>query len=164
MKQPVKYSTYCIIVTIITAIAIASACVYTYRQDSIIPFWIVAVASVSIIVGALIYAPLSVEVTDSQIKIHRPLRAKTIELSQIESMHLSLCPPTMAAIRICGSGGWFGYWGWFREQDLGKYFAYYGKASDCFLITLRGGRKYIIGCSNPQSVISQIKTLLSQRA
>lgn len=61
---------------------------------------------------------------------------------------VKLCQPTMGAIRICGSGGFFGWYGWFREGDIGKYFAYYGKSSDCFLVTLKDGRKYMLGCTD----------------
>ncbi len=71
-----------------------------------------------------------------------------------------LCPPTMAERRICGSGGFFGYWGWFKEPSIGKYFAYYGKASDCFLVELKDGKKYLIGCSNPSEVVSYINSRL----
>lgn len=70
---------------------------------------------------------------------------------------VKLCPPTMAARRIVGSGGWFGYYGWFSERDLGRYFAYYGKASDCFLVTLRDGRKYMLGCDDAPAMVEAIK-------
>ena len=73
-----------------------------------------------------------------------------------EVASVKLCPPTMGAIRICGSGGFLGYWGWFQERDLGKYFAYYGKASDCFLVTLTDGRKYILGCQNAPEMVEYI--------
>lgn len=62
----------------------------------------------------------------------------------------------MGALRICGSGGFFGYWGWFKERDLGKYFAYYGKSSDCFLVTLKSGNKYMLGCTEPEEMVDFI--------
>ncbi len=54
-----------------------------------------------------------------------------------------------------------GYWGWFSERDLGKYFAYYGKASDCFLVTMKDGRKYMLGCQNPAEMVDAINARLT---
>ncbi len=50
----------------------------------------------------------------------------------------------MAERKICRSGGFFGYWGWLSEPSIGKYFAYYGKASDCSLVELKNGKRYLI--------------------
>lgn len=47
---------------------------------------------------------------------------------------VELFQPTMGAIRIFASGGFMGYWGVFRESDIGRYYGFYGKASDCFLV------------------------------
>ena len=94
---------------------------------------------------------MSISVDDKYLSVNRSLWPKRIPLNEIAS--IALCSPTMAERRICGSGGWFGYWGWFGERDLGKYFAYYGKASDCFLVTLKNGRKYMLGCKDPQSIV-----------
>ncbi|MBE6224813.1 MAG: hypothetical protein E7122_06270 [Bacteroidales bacterium] len=68
------------------------------------------------------------------IYVNRGLKIKTIPMANVKSVRLS--PPTMGAIRICGSGGFFGYWGWFKERDLGKYFAYYGRLSEFLLFLL----------------------------
>lgn len=65
--------------------------------------------------------------------------------------------PTMGAIRVFGSGGFMGYWGVFREGDIGRYYAFYGKASDCFLVRMRNGDKYVLGCEEPDKMIDYIK-------
>ena len=67
----------------------------------------------------------------------------------------------MGAMRLFGSGGWFGYYGWFSERDLGKYFAYYGKSSDCFLVRLKDGRQYMLGCNDAQEVVKYIEARIS---
>lgn len=64
----------------------------------------------------------------------------------------------MGEKRIFGSGGFFGWYGWFSEADLGKYFAYYGKASDCFLVTLKNGRKYMLGCADAPAMVAEIRS------
>lgn len=115
---------------------------------------VITVAFAICVVLALIYAPLYVKVTDKHVAVRRPLMSRVINMDDIVSVQL--CPPTMGAVRVCGSGGWFGYWGWFKERDLGKYFAYYGRSSDCFLVTLKDGRKYIIGCTDAPYVVETI--------
>lgn len=98
----------------------------------------------AMLISALFYAPVSVTLTDSDLIIRRPLKSRVIPIFEIASVRM--CPPTMGEYRACGSGGFFGYWGRFGDGDTGRYFAYYGRASDCFLVTLRDGRKYMIGC------------------
>lgn len=89
-----------------------------------------------------------------ELNINRPLKIKSIPLSLITSVELY--SPTMASRRICGSGGWFGYYGWFKDPSIGKYFAYYGKASDCFLVTLKDGKKYVLGCEASDEIVEYI--------
>ena len=98
--------------------------------------------------------PLSISVDKESLNINRPLKIKSIQLSEITDVRM--CAPTMGTIRICGSGGWFGWYGWFSEKDLGKYFAYYGKASDCFLVTLKNGKKYMLGSKDAPEMVKAI--------
>ncbi len=112
-------------------------------------------AVVVLFITPLIYAPMAVEVTKEALIIHRPIREKIIPLRDIRSV--APHQPTMSEKRICGSGGWFGYWGRFSEAATGRYFAYYGKASDCFMVTLKDGRKYLLGCENRRRIIDAVK-------
>ncbi len=108
-----------------------------------------------LLLTAGLYGPLAIEADERQIKLRSFLRSHTIPMSDIasvETMH-----PTMGAIRILGSGGFMGYWGLFREGDIGTYRAFYGRASDCFLLTLRDGKRYMLGCKDPDAMIAYIK-------
>ena len=118
-------------------------------------------AVVLLFIGMLFFMPLSITLDESSININRPLKTKKIPLSEVADV--KMCPPTMGAIRVCGSGGWFGWYGWFREKDLGKYFTYYGKASDCFLVTLKDGRKYMLGCKDAPEMSDAIQHKLNCR-
>lgn len=116
--------------------------------------YLVVGALIALCITPLFFMPLSISVKNGELNINRPLRIKSIPLSQIASVELF--SPTMAEKRICGSGGWFGYYGWFKDSTIGKYFAYYGKASDCFLVTLKDGKKYVLGCESPEEIIEVI--------
>lgn len=151
MKHHVNLSTYSLIVTI-ACLALLIGSIFTKPEM----WWQIGWSSfISIIlIISLFYMPMSIGVDETAIYINRSLKIKTIPITDVVSV--KLCPPTMGAIRICGSGGFLGYWGWFRERDLGKYFAYYGKSSDCFLVELTNGRKYMLGCKNAPEMVEYI--------
>ena len=156
MKQPVILSTFSLIITIVSNALIISIIFYNnppvYVQVSLGVIWGMTV------LASLFYMPISISADQTAIYINRSLRIKAIPIQDVASV--KLCPPTMGAIRICGSGGFFGYWGWFKERDLGKYFAYYGRSSDCFLIELKNGRKYMLGCKKAPEMVEYIQSLI----
>lgn len=151
MKKKVNLSAWCIIVTA-TGLVMLLAALY-FAKDPIART-MVAGALIILCLAAIFFMPLSISVNNEELNINRPLRIKSIPLDGIASARL--ISPTMAEKRICGSGGWFGYYGWFREPSIGKYFAYYGKASDCFLVMLKDGKKYVLGCDKPDEIVKFI--------
>ncbi len=156
MKKRVQLSTYSLILSVLTIVALIGLLVWQFRRtgDELYA-WLLFTINVVWAILVLFYSPLAVSVDDSTLSVHRSLRIKNIPLNDITDV--KLCPPTMGEHRICGSGGFFGYWGWFSQRDLGRYFAYYGKSSDCFLVTLKDGRKYMLGCQDPAEMIAAIK-------
>ena len=159
MKKRVELSWYTII---IASVMIAlMVWVFFYSLDLHGPRWSIVMwgaLAVSLCFAALVYMPLSLEVNDRELLIRRPLKIKSIPLSQIADIRP--CAPTMAARKIFASNGWFGYYGWFSEADLGRYFAYYGKSSDGMLVTLKSGRKYLLGCKDAPQMLEAIKERL----
>lgn len=155
MKRNVNLSPFAIILTWVLIFIFIALPVYGYRDD--MPMWLVvflAVAAVALLISGLLYMPVSIAVDDRYLTIRRPLARKRLPLTDIQSV--VLCPPTIAERRILGSGGFMGYWGWFYEASIGRYFAYYGKASDCFLVALKDGRRYLLGCKDPKDIIRYI--------
>lgn len=160
MKSKVEFSTTSILIsTLVILLFAAILFFFIYRHDAFLICFQTAFIAVMAI-GALWYSPMYISVDNDALSIHRSLRIKDIPLNEIASIRL--CPPTMGEQRICGSGGFFGYWGWFGERDLGRYFAYYGKASDCFFVTLKNGRKYMLGCSDPDAVVAAIEAKIDK--
>ena len=118
MKQRVALSTYSWIANII--------CFYLnlffifFNQPPRLIQLLLTVLLVVMSTVSLFYMPISISADKDTIYVNRSLKIKTIPMT----------------IRICGSGGFFGYWGWFKERDLGKYFAYYGRLSEFLLFLL----------------------------
>lgn len=159
MKKNVVFSTYSIILSFLTIGVLTGLLIWQYhRTGDELYTWLLF--AIMVLWSALVYfyAPRSISVNDESLDINRWMRTKSIPLSEIESVTLS--SPTMGEHRICGSGGFFGYWGWFSQRDLGRYFAYYGKASDCFLVTLKDGRKYMLGCKDAPEMVAAIRSRL----
>lgn len=160
MKRKVKLSGYCWTISALTILLICIVFIYALKQpDHVWPVVILSVVVMGLCALTLFYIPLSISVDDNCLEIHRSLRTKHIPLSEISD--IKLCPPTMAEKRICGSGGFFGWYGWFSERDLGKYFAYYGKSSDCFLVTLKSGEKYMLGCTDAPDMVAAIRSRIN---
>ncbi len=159
MKRTVKMSTYSMVMSIIGIMIMAGMYFYVLRNGQIWLAYVIAAMVLVICGGVLIYMPMSISVDDKALHINRSLMQKTIPLADIKS--IELIQPTMAERLIIGSRGWFGYWGRFSEATLGRYFAYYGKASDCFLVVLKDGRRYMLGCDDPASVVDYVKARIA---
>lgn len=161
MKKRVELSTYCWIISALSTAFICGVFLYALqRPDNNLAVWISGAAIIMLFFSTLCYMPLSISLDNESLNINRSLKIKSIPLTEIANV--KLCAPTMGAKRICGSGGWFGWYGWFSEKDLGKYFAYYGKASDCFLLTLKNGKKYMLGCKDAPEMVNAMQETINQ--
>lgn len=69
----------------------------------------------------------------------------------------------MGAMRLFGSGGFMGYWGLFKEGDIGNYVGFYGKSSECFLVRMKNGDKYVLGCKKPEDIVDFISSVIITR-
>ena len=160
MKSKVRLSRYSLVVTFVILVALFVGCILTVRER--IPFLILLSMYLILIVTGLIYAPVSICADTETIVLKSILRRRRLLLRDVESVQMF--SPTMGAIRIIGSGGFMGYWGIFKEGDIGRYMAFYGKASDCFLLRLKNGDKYVLGCENPQAMANYIQSRLPAAA
>ena len=158
MKNRVKFSTYSIAITaavlLLSAVGIVSL---VGETDRLVIFCVIL--GVAIISG-LYYCPVSVEANQSGIVLNRLIsRPRYFSYGEIASV--DTCYPSAGGLRLCGSGGLFGYWGYFSDIMIGTYFGYYGSRSHCFLIGLTSGRQYVIGCTDPAAIVSYVEPRLS---
>lgn len=156
MKSRVNFSTLSIILTVITIAVLAYALYSSYNRDD--RFLILVVITVGLLLAGLYYCPVSVEAANDRLIIHRIVKSKSFTYDSISSV--DRCYPAGGGIRLCGSGGFMGYWGWFRDSAIGTYFGYYGDRDNCILIRLKSGRQYVTGCINPDTMIEYISSRL----
>lgn len=157
MKARVKLSRFSIILTTIINVALYAGCFFTLKEPA--PFFCLLGIIIALLITGLLFAPVSIKADDHTITVAHILGKTKIAMTDVASVERF--QPTMGAIRICASGGYMGYWGLFRESDIGRYTAYYGKSSDCFLIVTRSGRKYVLGCADPDSMVAFIRSRIS---
>lgn len=144
------------VLTVMIIVAFIVGCCLTLNEK---PAMLILLAMFLILlVCGLLYGASYIAADSTYVYIGSFLRQKKIRIENIES--IELFQPTLGAIRLCASGGFFGYWGIFREGDIGRYWASYGKASDCFLIRMRNGDKYVLGCAQPHSMVDYIRRQL----
>ena len=157
MKQRVNFGTGNTVITILS-IAILVAVMFISNPPLFEQILLGAILA-SIILSGLFYMPISVCADSNSIKVVRILKTRTIPMEQVKSVRVHI-PSTLGTVRLCGSGGFMGFWGWFREKGIGRYFAYYGRAKDCFLVELHDGRKYLLGCNNPHRMVAYIRIMI----
>lgn len=155
MKNKVKFSTFSVVLTIGIMIIIPVGIISLIgNTDKLILFCIIMGCGT---IAGLYYCPKSVEASDSGIIFNRLIsRPKEFPYTSIKSVET--CYPSGGRIRLCGSGGFFGYWGYFNDIMIGTYFGYYGNRSNCFLVELKNGKKYVLGCENPVEIVNYINS------
>lgn len=154
MKSKVKLSRFSSILTLIITGVLMIACIASFNEKP--AFYCILFILIILLLFGFLYGPTSVEADNHNVIVYSMLKKFHIPIENIGSVELY--QPTMGAIRLCASGGYMGYWGIFREGDIGKYTAYYGKASDCFLIRMKNGDKYVLGCENPAAMVDYINS------
>lgn len=103
---------------------------------------------------ALFFLPRRLELCNGALTIVFPLRRKRIGLSQIEQA--KPYGVTMNFVRTFGSGGYLGWWGWFRNQELGRFIVYASDLDHVMLVTMRTGKRYVISCADPEAMSQAI--------
>lgn len=154
MKSKIIYSHFSIILTGILFLTLFFGCYVTLHEKA--AFYILLLIFLILVIFALFCGAVYVKANQNYIILGSLFHSRKIRIQNIE--YIELFKPTMGAIRICGSGGFMGYWGIFKEGDIGRYYAFYGKSSDCFLIRMKNGDKYVIGCENPSAMVEYIKS------
>ena len=154
MTSKVQLSKFAYILTLIINIILIICCVSMIRETP--EFWIVFGLLTLLLFLGLLYGPTQIIANQDSIIVKTYLLKHKILVGDIESVELF--QPTMGSIRLFASGGYFGYWGVFRDGCIGTYAGYYGKSSDCFLIRMKNGSKYVLGCQNPDEMVEYIQS------
>ena len=108
---------------------------------------------------ALCFTPLDVTADDDYVRIRRPFKTRKIRMSEIESAE-----PYQVSKNASGKAfrsmpvRTFGKWGQYKDDNIGDYYAYYGKPDETVLITLKNGKKYVVGGTDAKAMSDYINS------
>lgn len=107
----------------------------------------------------LCFAPLYVDADDDEVRIRRPFKTKHIRMDEIESAEpYEVSKKARRKIFKSSPVRAFGKWGHYSDDKIGDYFAYYGKPDNTVLITLKNGKKYVVGGNDSKQLSDYINS------
>lgn len=161
--QKSKWSRFCVMTTtiiLIVVVVIAFMPLYNIAERNNIAISIVCgIALIEMIVMELYYCPVSIIVTQNQLLIRRFFTSKNIPLNEIASVEIY--SESTRFLKVCGSGGMFGFYGWYKNKELGRFFIYATNLKELICITLISGKKYMISCEDARNLYNEINHRLS---
>jgi len=107
-------------------------------------------------VGSFCLSTLKYTINENSLVIVTPLYNKTIRKKDIFRVDLVNRKDLGFMIRLFGNGGLFGYYGWYRAANLGKFFFYGTQMKNLILIQMNTGSKYMI-TPDDTSILSELQ-------
>lgn len=125
-------------------------------------FWIIVACLFFWWICTLCFAPLYVDADDYEVRVKRPLKTRRIKMSEIESAqpYQVSAKPGKKAFKTLPIRS-FGHWGQYHDDNIGDYFAYYGKPDNTVLIKLKDGRQYVVGGTDAKALADYINSKAS---
>ncbi len=124
-----------------------------------IPFWIgilFALISLATLAGGFFYAPSKYLIENGAFIIVRPSGMIKIPLQDIADARLVSSKELGTLIRLWGSGGLFGFYGYFRSTRMGRMKLYTTRLNNRILITTVDDNRLLIS-PDDTSIINHLK-------
>lgn len=112
------------------------------------------VALAAFVLGALL-APRGYAIDGGLLKVDRRLCPIAIPLDSIRAVEPLPAEKLAGSLRTLGSGGFFGYYGRFRNQALGSYRMYATRGDGYVLV--RGDATYVLTPDSPERFIEALR-------
>ena len=158
MKNKVHLSIFSRILTL-SVIGLMAAIIIT-EWNNPEKLTVAIVITVNLVGCGLYFLPTSIETTPDYLVINHIFSSKRI--AYINISEAERCYPSAGGIRLCGSGGFCGYWGYFHDIVIGSYTGSYGDRDQCILIKLTDKKQYVVSCVNPDKMVAEINARLQK--
>ena len=99
----------------------------------------------------LSFSPICIDINEDDVTIKRLFGSTIIHRKDIIAISSY---KSGYSIRKFGSGGLFGYLGWFYNSEIGNYFSYATDEHNLILIITKN-RKFVISCEKPGEFLSK---------
>ncbi len=103
---------------------------------------------------AMWHIPLEISVSNSIFRINFPLRKKSFPINELKSA--SVYHVSKSLVAKFGCRYYFGWWGNFYDRNIGSLYLYASNLDELVLIELNNGKKYIVSCTDAQSMVDSI--------
>jgi len=120
--------------------------------------WGVALLSLSVLAVSWALAPKGFSLEGSTLRVERPLRPVVVRLAEIREAALLPEGAVRGALRVGGSGGLFGLYGWFWNRTLGGFRMYASRSSGLVRVDTLAGRLVL----SPEPPERFLETLLGR--
>lgn len=97
-------------------------------------------------------SPQNIEITDEALILHKARGKIAMPFNEIQEIR----PYSKSGIRLCGSGGMFGYIGLFTNKEIGRHHEYVGDFFEAFLVVMKSGKKYVMSCENRDEAVKLV--------
>ena len=121
-------------------------------------------STIAIVVCIISYAvsysfrPVNYTINFRELIIHRPVLDVKINRTEIKSAEVLNANKTRGFIRTFGVGGLFGYFGKYRNSDLGNMTWYATQRKNYILIEKVDGKRIILTPDDPQRMITELNS------
>lgn len=135
------------VITVIALLIIGFGLYESATEGHIIIFFFILLT----VLYCLAFSPISIDITEDNLIVRRMYSSLVIHRKDIIAISAY---KNSYSVRKFGSGGLFGYLGWFYNYDIGNYFSYATDEHNTILIITKN-RKYLISCENPNELLSK---------
>lgn len=157
MKSKVKYSVLSWVLTVGIIAGLVVGLIASWGEP--VAFYTILAILVFMLIPSLFFAPVSLSVDKDAIHVHSLFKKHSILMKEV--INVERYRPLPGTIRTCASGGFMGYWGTFRDGVSKNYVGYWGDKDECFMVTLASGKKYLLGCKNPDTMLAYIQSQIT---
>lgn len=101
-----------------------------------------------------LYSPTGFSVGPEGVRIHKPGGTVLLPLGSLRAARRA-APGELCGLRTFGSGGLFGYFGWFWTRSLGHYRAYI--TSRHHMVLVQAERAYLLSPERPEDFLARLR-------
>ncbi len=127
---------------VLTSVVVAAGIAATYSAGPVESalVWGVGLLAAGILWAAWGLAPRGFVLEGSTLRVERPLRPLSIRLAEIREAAILPDGALRGMLRVGGSGGLFGLYGWFWSRTLGGFRMYASRSTGLVRLETRSGR------------------------
>lgn len=120
-------------------------------------WWILIFLLVWWFCDIIFYIPVGVSADDDNFRVRRVFNSRNIPMSEIASAQPYTVGGSQKGARF-SPAAITTKWGTYTDPEIGSYEAYYSNPKKTVLITLKNGRKLVVGSADPKQLAEYINS------